>query len=295
MVKCINPHCGKDLTDEEISTNFCECGEPIQQDQENEDSEVIDQISGPNFKNHDDEEEHDDQQEGMKDEYIRCPHCKYAENPLTSQQCKKCGEELQEPLIPKGDPISDETKPIETLVEDDSIRCLKCGFIIGSEFSFCPKCGSPVENIAVCSNCNKKTPSPNLPFCPFCGTQMINLIARPASPDMKKKGYLLFPDDEKHEIESELLIGRSSFENCMRKDIITRHQFDYISRIGDGKCHLRLVNDKGVFYIEDAGSINGTALNGKDITAQGKRKLHDSDVIILAGEDAIKLRFHLSD
>jgi hypothetical protein len=55
--------------------------------------------------------------------------------------------------------------------------------------------------------------------------------------------------------------------------------------------HFEVKLDDEQWYVEDLGSINGTHLNGKDISGQGPVSLDDGDIIEPAG--AIHLKFHL--
>jgi hypothetical protein len=55
--------------------------------------------------------------------------------------------------------------------------------------------------------------------------------------------------------------------------------------------HFEIKLDDEQWYVEDLGSINGTHLNGKDISGQGPVSLDDGDIIEPAG--AIHLKFHL--
>jgi hypothetical protein len=56
------------------------------------------------------------------------------------------------------------------------------------------------------------------------------------------------------------------------------------------RSHFRIVQDGGLFFIEDSGSANGTHLNGEDITGKGPHPLQDNDAIELPG--AVRIKFH---
>ena len=49
-----------------------------------------------------------------------------------------------------------------------------------------------------------------------------------------------------------------------------------------GKQHFKLTRLDDGFYIEDMDTINGTVVNGEDITSTGKIKLSNSDEILVA-------------
>jgi len=55
--------------------------------------------------------------------------------------------------------------------------------------------------------------------------------------------------------------------------------------------HFEIKSNDGHFYIEDLGSVNGTHLNGEDISGEGPVGLDDADTIEPAG--AISLKFHI--
>jgi hypothetical protein len=56
--------------------------------------------------------------------------------------------------------------------------------------------------------------------------------------------------------------------------------------------HFRISFEDGKPFIEDTGSANGTAVNGKDIRGAGPVELHDGDIIEMAGTASLKLIAH---
>ena len=68
-------------------------------------------------------------------------------------------------------------------------------------------------------------------------------------------------------------MGRGDFERMVPPD-----RADYISR-----QHLAVGFASGSYYVEDAGSGNGTKLNGRDLKGQGSQWLKDGDQIDVGG------------
>ena len=67
-------------------------------------------------------------------------------------------------------------------------------------------------------------------------------------------------------------LGRDHF-----RSLVTPDNADLISRE-----HLRIESENGSFYLEDAGSTNGTKINGSKITGKGRFPIKDGDIIDLA-------------
>jgi hypothetical protein len=77
------------------------------------------------------------------------------------------------------------------------------------------------------------------------------------------------------------VFGRANFATYLTPEILNT-----ISR-----NHFTIFFRGGKFYIEDAGSTNGTLLNNKEIRATGPNEIKDGDVISPAG--VVSLRFKI--
>lgn len=51
-------------------------------------------------------------------------------------------------------------------------KCNNCNKILSETGNFCPDCGSPLVDVAVCLNCGNETENTNAEFCSVCGSQM---------------------------------------------------------------------------------------------------------------------------
>lgn len=243
--------CGKELTQEEMNSNFCSCGEPIHAQPEVEPVEK--QVEEPAV---------------ASDDKIRCHKCKFP-NPSGTKKCKKCGVDL---LEEEGPPKKDENLVI----------CLGCGKTVDSKCSFCPYCSKQLHaGKVVCKKCGRERLDPTYNFCPFCGSSFEVECEQPSN-----SAVLVFPDGKEMQIDRETIIGRKDFENCMRENIISRNQFGWVSR-----RHAKITCEGGIFFVEDMGSLNGTLLNGEEIKGKGKMRLNDGDVLMLAGDEKMKLIF----
>ena len=85
---------------------------------------------------------------------------------------------------------------------------------------------------------------------------------------------LIMPDNTEVTLsEGMRFIGRSDFERMVPPD-----RADYISR-----QHLAIGFASGSYYVEDAGSGNGTKLNGRDLKGKGSQWLKDGDQVEVGG------------
>ena len=85
---------------------------------------------------------------------------------------------------------------------------------------------------------------------------------------------LLMPDNTEVPLSEGLrFMGRSDFERMVPPD-----RADYISR-----QHLAIGFASGSYYVEDAGSGNGTKLNGRDLKGKGSQWLKDGDQVDVGG------------
>jgi hypothetical protein len=106
-------------------------------------------------------------------------------------------------------------------------------------------------------------------------------IPEPAiEPLVSTRAKLTLPDGLEIRITtSSQVIGRAELARALGLDelcLISRKQF-------------RVTSQDGEYFIEDAGSTNGTKLNSEDIKDKGAMALKDGDIIDAAG--AIKLKF----
>jgi len=96
----------------------------------------------------------------------------------------------------------------------------------------------------------------------------------------EKNAKLILPDNEEIEIrEGENTFGRENF-----RGVVSDEDLQHISR-----KHFTITRANNMFFIEDAGSLNGTKLNGKEIKGLGRRKLENGDEIFVA--KVLKIRY----
>jgi len=108
------------------------------------------------------------------------------------------------------------------------------------------------------------------PFQPVAGatTQPFQPVAGATT------ARLLMPDNTVVPLSEGIrFMGRSDFERMVPPD-----RASYVSR-----QHLTIGFASGSYYIEDAGSGNGTKLNGRDLQGMGSQWLKDGDRIDVAG------------
>ena len=85
---------------------------------------------------------------------------------------------------------------------------------------------------------------------------------------------LIMPDNTEVSLSEGIrFMGRSDFERILPPD-----RASYISR-----QHLAIGFASGSYYVEDAGSGNGTKLNGRDLKGKGSQWLKDGDQIDVGG------------
>jgi hypothetical protein len=113
-------------------------------------------------------------------------------------------------------------------------------------------------------------------------TEPENVIDQSSDLIMQKEkitASLVLPDSSTLPIEKMRIIRR---EDLAR--FVSANESWWIS-----KEHCVIFQDRHLFYIQDTGSINGTKLNGLNITGKGKNEIRDGDEITIA--DKVKLRF----
>lgn len=101
--------------------------------------------------------------ENMKKGIMECPHC-WAEIPLNSRFCTKCGKELSVSNTGNSAPNGKKV-------------CSKCGNLVEDGQKFCRICGNSLtepeskQNENRCPRCGKEADE-SAAFCIYCGTQI---------------------------------------------------------------------------------------------------------------------------
>ncbi len=104
-------------------------------------------------------------------------------------------------------------------------------------------------------------------------SKMLQTTMTPASESSKFMAKLVLKENQ------EFLI-KEYVRTFGREDFIGVAPADELMFIG--KEHFKITRDDDGYYIEDLNTKNGTSLDGKDISGQGKRKLTDGDEIVVA-------------
>ncbi len=147
-----------------------------------------------------------------------------------------------------------------------------------------------------CQNCNRENEADSR-FCIHCGAALPPPPPAPASvppaapppadvtPTTVVKpvirGKLVLPDSSEIMLAAEEKdLGREDL-----KQAIPEASASYISR-----RHLRIKSQDAGYYIEDAGSANGTRLNDVEIKEKGWQELKDGDSIDVAGVATLTFR-----
>ncbi|ACK72196.1 FHA domain containing protein [Gloeothece citriformis PCC 7424] len=96
-----------------------------------------------------------------------------------------------------------------------------------------------------------------------------------------------FPSGEKL-----LYFGKTNEEMPVQIDLSSLPDADIISRV-HGVIHV----EEDTFYLEDAGSLNGTALNGEPVKpgARFRKQLNSGDIITLGRNRKINLTFDIQE
>lgn len=133
----------------------------------------------------------------------------------------------------------------------------------------------------------------NIDFLPIAATSDAELQIEQGhgqEPDKEKnirpvseKAYLVRKSaGEKIEItKEEFVIGRGT----------RRVDYNIFDNMTVSRIHCRIITDKGKFWIEDLGSLNGTSVNGKKLDSFTPEPLEDGSVIKISKED---FTFHKS-
>jgi RNA polymerase subunit RPABC4/transcription elongation factor Spt4 len=54
-------------------------------------------------------------------------------------------------------------------MQNNTVKCGKCGSEVPSDSKFCPECGQQLKGSKKCPKCGRESPI-NAKFCPECGT-----------------------------------------------------------------------------------------------------------------------------
>ncbi|MGK7929962.1 MAG: FHA domain-containing protein [Microcystaceae cyanobacterium] len=88
-----------------------------------------------------------------------------------------------------------------------------------------------------------------------------------------------------------IYIGKANEHIPIQVELSELPNANIISRV-----HCVIHADEGDYYLEDAGSLNGTAINDESLKpgTRFRKKLKSGDVIILGRNRKIKLRFQIT-
>jgi len=141
-----------------------------------------------------------------------------------------------------------------------SDTCSRCGASVNTLGRYCPKCGATLRS-------GTRTPTTPLP----------HIERVEAEPQPGPGAYFVLASGSAILLppKAELTIGRADKRNQIYPDIdLSPH-----GTPGEGvsRLHARMYQRGGVWVIEDAGSTNGTYLNGRRITAGEEALLRDGD------------------
>ena len=105
--------------------------------------------------------------------------------------------------------------------------------------------------------------------------------------DVETEEEFVLPKDEKISY-----IGRLNDEFPIQVDLSNINRADLISRV-----HAAIHYENEVYYLEDAGSANGTWLNDKQIKpgTRFRQELNSGDTIAFGRNQTIELIFNLED
>ncbi len=102
---------------------------------------------------------------------------------------------------------------------------------------------------------------------------------------MTGRRFEIMPEPKVH------YIGRYNEQQPLNIDLTSLPGVQYVSRL-----HAVLYQEGGSFFLEDAGSRNGTYVNGKSIQAGIRYRylLREGDIVVLGNSTKMQLRFDLS-
>jgi serine/threonine protein kinase len=138
--------------------------------------------------------------------------------------------------------------------------CPRCGAAVNTLGRYCPKCGATLRT---------GLRPPTQPFPTDAGRRAAGQSALGAHFVLKSGSQIVLPP------KTELTIGRADKLNQVFPDIdLAPH--DGASQ-GVSRLHARLHQRGSAWVVEDAGSTNGTFLNGRRVLAGEETLLRDSD------------------
>ena len=168
------------------------------------------------------------------------------------------------------------------------MRCEYCSANNAPEEKFCTGCGSPLREAGHISNAPSNRPAQvGEIHCPHCGKMHPSSIwsCPETGGDLSSTSGASVPAIKTYASAKLVLDDSSEIPLTASGRTIGRDDFDRTASSQDlpfiSRRHLLVSVTGNDFYIEDAGSVNGTLLNGAKLAAGSKQELKDGDQIEL--------------
>ena len=212
---------------------------------------------------------------------ITCTQCGH-ENQEDAVCCEMCGEELTTNASSLGE---EETMPSEELYNESSDEALDTALQSEAESSEAEESSSSLP-IGVATRLEIDEPPIPKIVSPATTLELPELPKAVLINQETEEKFIL-PSDEKT-----AYIGRLNDEFSIQIDLAAIPHADLISRV-----HAAIHLENEVYYLEDAGSSNGTWLNDKQIQSgtRFRQQLNPGDTIAFGRNQTIKFTFNLEE
>lgn len=228
---------------------------------------------------------------------IICTHCGH-ENQIGSLYCDECGEELKTKTLSSVESVEEETIPSkEASAEVPSSEVASAEAEVDTALQ---SQAEPSFESALTETEESEQSTPPLPMGTATRLELdeppIPKIVAPATTLELPTAVLINQETgEKFILPSEektVYIGRINEEFPVQVDLSAIPNADLISRV-----HAAIHLENEVYYLEDAGSANGTWLNDQLIQTgtRFRQKLNPGDTIAFGRHQTVKFTFNLED
>ncbi|MGK7947802.1 MAG: FHA domain-containing protein [Xenococcaceae cyanobacterium] len=239
---------------------------------------------------------------------IICNSCGH-ENQEDAAYCDECGEELMLDTFSsvEEDNAAGEESPAEVWSNESEVTFSEEHSAEASsseESSDVVEMDTSLQSEA--ESTDKEEPEESTSSMPVAPATRLEIIEEPIQPIVSPPTTLELPElptavlidretGEKFVIPSEektAYIGRLNDEFPVQIDLSGINNADLVSRV-----HAAIHLDNEVYYLEDAGSANGTWLNGTELQSGSRfrQKLNPGDTIAFGRSQTVKLTFDLED
>lgn len=174
------------------------------------------------------------------------------------------------------------------------ITCPNCAYQNSDGSTQCSACGSPLPAAVACPQCGAITQA-DARFCGHCGAQINAVVEQPSVeqlPNQLSGAHLRHTSTNTTVAlppHSTIRIGKPNEQVPPDIDISGFPDSGVVSRV-----HATIHREGEAYYIEDAGSSNGTYINNLPLSTGSRHRLRTGDRIAFGKADKVAFLFEMA-